>query len=309
VINRIVNLFPVWAIILSTVAFYNADIFSSLKDIIIPLLALVMFSMGMTLTWDDFKAVVKKPTVIAIAVCIQFVLMPLFAYAISIALNLSVEIMTGMILVGASAGGTASNVICYLAKGDVALSILMTVVSTLCAVILMPALTFIYLNQVVPVPVEAMLKSIVMIVLLPVLLGTLINSFFGQRLKAIQNIFPLLSSLSIVFIIAIIVGLNQNNLNTMALPVLIAVCSHNILGLIVGYTIPKLLNYDVRTCRTICIEVAMQNSGLSVALAIKYFANTAALPGALFSIWHNISGSLLAYYWRNNTKMIDQSND
>ena len=301
-LNKLINFFPIWAILLSAVAYANAEAFASYKDIIVPLLALVMFCMGMTLNWRDFKAVLKKPVVIAIAVGIQFLLMPLFAYGLSLVLNLSEEIMTGMILVGASAGGTASNVICYLAKGDVALSILMTVVSTLFAVVLMPALTFLYLNQLVPVPVEGMLKSILLIVLLPVLSGTLLNSFFSWGLKPIQALFPLLSSLSIVLIIAIIVGLNHDNLKDLALPVLLAVCLHNILGLVFGYSIPKILNYDERTCRTVCIEVAMQNSGLSVALAIKHFSMVAALPGALFSIWHNISGSLLALFWRTKNK-------
>ncbi len=297
-INRVVNLFPIWAIILSVIAFVYPAIFLSFKAMIVPLLALVMFSMGMTLNWLDFKAVAKKPLIIAIAVAIQFLLMPLFAYLISILLGLSVEVMTGMVLVGASAGGTASNVMCYLAKGNVALSILMTVVSTVCAVILMPALTYLYLNQVVPVPVEGMLKSLFLIVLLPVLAGTFLNSVFSLGLKKLQPIFPLLSSFSIVFIIAIIVALNHDNLNALALPVLLAVCLHNLLGLIVGYAIPWLLKYDAKTCRTVCIEVAMQNSGLSVALAVKYFSVAAALPGAIFSIWHNVSGSLLAMYWR-----------
>ncbi len=299
-LNRIVNLFPLWAIMLSSIAFFNADFFSAFKSSIVPLLTIVMFSMGMTLTWADFKAVLKKPLIVAIAVAIQFLLMPLFAYVISILLGLSTDLMTGMVLVGASAGGTASNVICYLAKGNVALSILMTIVSTLCAVLLMPALTYMYLNQLIPVPVEGILKSILTIVLFPVLIGTLLNSFLTQKLKNLQPFFPLLSSFSIIFIIAIIVGLNHDNLNIIALPVLVAVCLHNLMGLIAGYGIPWVLKYDSQSCRTVCIEVAMQNSGLSVALAIKYFSISAALPGAIFSIWHNISGSLLALYWRKS---------
>ncbi len=297
-INKLVNLFPLWAIILSGIAFLNPALFASFKSSIVPLLALVMFSMGMTLTWQNFKAVFSKPLIIAVAVSIQFLLMPFFAYAISVALNLPIEILTGMILVGASAGGTASNVICYLAHGNVALSILMTMVSTLFAVVLLPALTYLYLNQQVPVPAVEMLKSLLLIILLPVLAGTLLNSCFSKKVAIIKSFFPLLSASAIVFIIAIIVGLNHNNLTDLALPVLIAVCLHNIAGLIVGYGIPYLLKFDRRTCRTVCIEVGMQNSGLSVALAIKYFSIAAALPGALFSIWHNISGSLLALYWR-----------
>lgn len=299
-INKMVVLFPLWAVLFSCIAFFNADIFISFKQAIVPLLAIVMFCMGMTLTWHDFKAVINRPLIIAIAVSIQFLLMPLFAYIISIMLGLSIDIMTGMVLVGASAGGTASNVICYLAKGNVALSILMTVVSTLLAVFLMPLLTYVYLNQVVPVPIEGMLKSILLIVLLPVLGGTLLNSLIGQWLRVFQPVFPLLSTLSIVFIIAIIVALNHESLNILALPVLFAVCLHNLLGLLIGYWVPKYLKYDEQTCRTVCVEVAMQNSGLSVALAVKYFSIAAALPGAIFSIWHNISGSFLAMYWRSN---------
>ena len=301
--TRLVNLFPLWAILLSAIAFFNAEVFASFKSIIVPLLALVMFSMGMTLTWRDFKAVINRPLIIALAVSIQFLLMPLFAYIISIILGLSINFMAGMILVGASAGGTASNVICYLAKGNVALSVSMTVISTLSAVVLMPALTFLYLNQMVPVPVESMLKSILLIVLLPVLAGTLLNSFFSQRFRLIQPLFPLLSVCAIVFIIAIIVGLNHDNLNIQALPVFFAVCLHNLMGLVAGYWIPWLLKYDARTCRTVCIEVAMQNSGLSVALAVKYFSITAALPGAIFSIWHNVTGSMLAMFWRRKSSI------
>jgi len=300
--QRIVNLFPVWAIALSLLAFKYPQFFAFYKDIIIPLLAMVMFCMGMTLTWTEFRAVIKRPVVIAIAVAIQFICMPFFAWLISGVLNLPAEVLIGMVLVGASAGGTASNVICYLAKGNVALSILMTVVSTLCAVFLVPFLTFLYLNQTVNVPVWNMLQSILLIVLLPVLAGTLINSFFQRRLNKIQSIFPLLSSLAIVFIIAIIIGLNQKNLTDIAFPLLIAVCLHNALGLTTGYWIARLLKYDVRTARTVSIEVGMQNSGLSVALAIKYFSTMAALPGAIFSIWHNLSGSLLAFYWQQTDK-------
>ena len=127
----------------------------------------------------------------------------------------------------------------------------------------------------------------------------MITLFRQTTLKLIQPVFPLLSTFAIVLIIAIIVGLNQQNINEQALPVVIAVCMHNLLGLIVGYWIPRFLKYDEQTCRTVCIEVAMQNSGLSVALAVKYFSIAAALPGAIFSIWHNIFGSLLAFYWRN----------
>ncbi len=296
----LINFFPVWAIILSGLAYIYPAIFVPLKTIIVPLLSLVMFSMGMTLKVADFMAILKKPLIIALAVAIQYCLMPLLAYIISRILALPVELMTGMVLVGASAGGTASNVMCYLAKGNVALSILMTLASTLLAVALTPALTFLYLGQVVPVPVLDMLNSILFIVLLPVGVGIAINSYLKQSIVKIQRWFPFISCLSIILIIAIIVALNQKNIELMAFPVLLAVMLHNLAGLTFGYLLPYLFRFDPITCRTVCIEVAMQNSGLSVALAIKYFGIAAALPGALFSIWHNISGSLLALFWRKS---------
>ncbi|WP_349431441.1 bile acid:sodium symporter family protein [Methylomarinum sp. Ch1-1] len=300
--QRLINLFPLWAVTLALLAYVRPQPFAELKDGIIPLLAMVMFSMGMTLSWRDFAAVLTRPLIIVIAASIQFGCMPLFAWLISHALALPPELMTGMVLVGASAGGTASNVVCYLANGNVALSVLMTTFSTLCALIMMPLLSWLYLNQVVTVPVVDMLRSILLIVLLPVLSGTLINSFFDRRLSRMRKIFPLLSSLSIVVVIAIIIGLNQHQLSGVALPALAAVCLHNLSGLACGYWLARLLNYDRHIARTVAIEVGMQNSGLSVALAVQYFSALAALPGALFSIWHNVSGSMLAYYWRYKDK-------
>lgn len=297
-IGKLTALFPVWAIGLSIVAYFFPEGFTPLKPAIVPLLALIMFCMGMTLTWRHFKDAARQPFIIGIAVCIQFVFMPFFAWMISLALQLDKAQMVGMVLVGSSAGGTASNVICYLARGNVALSILMTMVSTLFAVFLMPGLTYLYLSQSVPVPVGKMMQSIMIIVLIPVISGMTINSLFGSRLKKLMPVFPLLSTLLIIIIIAIIVGLNRNNLQTAGLLIVSAIVIHNLLGLITGYMIPRLLKYDAKTCRTVSIEVGMQNSGLSVALAIQYFSSLAALPGAVFSIWHNLSGSVLAAYWR-----------
>ncbi len=293
-----VNLFPLWAVLLSMVAFQNEHLFASFKTAIVPLLALVMFSMGMTLKWQDFKTIMRRPWVILLAMVLQFVFMPLFAWLISLALSLPLDLMTGMILVGCSAGGTASNVICYLAGGNLALSIVMTMMSTLVAVFLMPLLTFLYLHQQLSVPVGSMLQSLLYIVLLPVFAGTLINTVFNKKLGQLQTFFPVLSALAIILIIAIIVGLNQEKLANLALPVLIAVVLHNFSGLVIGYSVPRWFGLDHSTAKTTCIEVAMQNSGLSVALAIQYFSATAALPGALFSIWHNLSGGILAWCWR-----------
>ena len=296
-IHLLTRLFPIWAIILSATAFFLPGLFSGLRTAIIPLLAVVMFCMGMTLKWSDFKEIVKSPKIILLGVLLQYLVMPLSAFLISKSFGLSPEYIAGMVLVGSSAGGTASNVICYLARGNVALSITLTLTSTLIALFAMPALSLLYLHQIVHVPFLKMLFSILQMVLIPVLAGTTLNTFLGSRIRKIGSVFPLVSTIAIVVIIAIIVGLNQTKLKEVGLIIICAVMLHNLSGLLIGFWFPQLLGYDNRTCRTLSIEVGMQNSGLSVALAVKHFSVMAAIPSAIFSIWHNLSGSFLAGYW------------
>ena len=296
-VHLLTRLFPLWAVLLSVTAFFFPNQFAGLRPAIIPLLSVVMFCMGMTLKWSDFKATVKSPIIILIGVLLQYSVMPLSAFVISRSFGLSPEFVAGMVLVGSSAGGTASNVICYLAKGNVALSITLTMASTLIAVFAMPALSLLYLHQIVHVPFLKMLFSILQMVLIPVLAGTTLNTFLGGKIKKIGPVFPFVSTIAIVLIIAIIIGLNQTKLKEVGFIIVGAVILHNLSGLLIGFWLPKLLGYDDRTCRTLSIEVGMQNSGLSVALAIKHFSVMAAIPGAIFSIWHNLSGSFLAGYW------------
>jgi BASS family bile acid:Na+ symporter len=276
---------------------WRPEWFTDAKPLIVPLLGVVMFGMGMTLTWRSFVEVLRRPGLIGLGVALQYLVMPLAAWALGLALRLPLEVMVGLILVGASPGGTASNVICFLARGDLALSITLTTVSTLLAIVATPLLTWLYIGQQVPVPVASMLLSIAKVVLLPVVLGVAINSIAGRRLEPVKPVFPLLSVIAIVFIIAIVVALNRDNLAQTGVLVGIAVLLHNGVGLTAGYWIGLLATRDARWARTLAIEVGMQNSGLAVALAVSYFSAAAALPGALFSVWHNLSGSVLAAYW------------
>jgi len=295
--QSITTLFPLWALLFSVLAYWQPELFAAARPAIVPLLGIVMFGMGMTLTWQDFALVLRKPARIGLGVALQYLVMPLAAWGIGLGLGLSPALLAGLVLVGASPGGTASNVVCYLARGDVALSITLTTASTLLAVVMTPLLTWLYVGERVPVPVMDMLVSIVKIVLLPVAAGIVVNTLFGRRLAPIKHLFPLLSVAAIVVIIAIIVALNRDNLAAMGAVVALAVALHNATGLTVGYVLGRLLTGDERTARTLAIEVGMQNSGLAVALAVKYFSVAAALPGALFSVWHNLSGSLLAALW------------
>jgi bile acid:Na+ symporter, BASS family len=293
----ITPLFPLWAFLASLAAYLHPAAFVEAKGAILPLLGLVMFGMGATLSWGNFAAVLRRPLDVALGVSLQYALMPLLAWLVGLGLGLPAGLMAGMVVVGACPGGTASNVVCYLARGDVALSITLTALSTLLAVLATPILTWVYVGQRVPVPVENMLWSIFQVVLFPVSVGIVVNTLAGRRLGRIKPIFPLVSVGAICFIIAIVVALNRDSLKAMGITVAIAVVLHNGLGLTAGYWVPRLLGRDERTCRTLAIEVGMQNSGLAVALAVKYFSSAAALPGAVFSVWHNLSGSLLASLW------------
>jgi BASS family bile acid:Na+ symporter len=307
--QRITTLFPLWALLLSALAYWQPAPFASAKPLILPLLGLVMFGMGMTLTWRSFAEVLKRPQRVGLGLALQYLVMPLAAWAVGVALGLSPALLAGLVLVGASPGGTASNVVCYLARGNVALSITLTTASTLLAIGATPLLTWLYVGERVPVPVWSMLQSIFQVVLLPVGLGVLVNSVANRWLVRVQPLFPVISVLAIVVIIAIVVALNRENLATMGLAVALAVAVHNAIGLSAGYGLGLLLTRDERTARTLAIEVGMQNSGLAVALAVKYFAPAAALPGALFSIWHNLSGSLLAAWWSRRPTPQDSAAD
>lgn len=264
---------------------------------IVPLLGLVMFGMGITLTGSDFLTVLRRPFPVTLGLAMQFLLMPLAAWILAQLAGLPPQLAVGLILVGCSPGGTASNVICYLAKGDVALSITLTTASTLLAIVATPLLTLLYAGATVPVPAGEMLLAIFKVILLPVLLGITANYFFHRPLAVVRHVFPVVSVAAIVVIIAIIVALNHGQLESLVPGMAVVVILHNAIGMAGGYWLPRWLGRDTRECRTLAIEVGMQNSGLAVALAVKYFSASAALPGALFSIWHNLSGSLLAGFW------------
>lgn len=294
-----INAFPVLAILFALLAAIFPQWFTPLSGWILPLLGVIMFTMGMTLRVADFARVLKMPTVIAIGVLMPFLLMPLFGWMLAWAFSLPPLLAAGLILVGSCPGGTASNVICFLSKGNVALSVTLTAISTLLAFLATPLLTWLYVGQSVDVPVLKMLLSILEIVLLPVLAGVVINTYFGHHLERVKPVLPVLSVLSIVIVIAIVTALNADNFMQLTWAVVIAVVLHNLLGLAAGYFIARWIGYDIQIARTLAIEVGMQNSGLGTALAVKYFGATAALPGALFSVWHNLTGALLAQHWRS----------
>ncbi|UTW49268.1 bile acid:sodium symporter family protein [Bacterioplanoides sp. SCSIO 12839] len=294
-INRF---FPILAIAVSVLAWYEPQPLIAWKSATVPLLMVIMFCMGLTLRPADFQRVLNKPKPIATGVMLQFLLMPLTAWALARVLGLSDELTIGLILVGACAGGTASNVMTYLAGGDVALSVSMTLMSTLWSVVLTPYLVWFYSGAEINVDIQAMIFSIAKIVITPILLGLLANHYIPELGKRLNQYLPDLASAVILIVVAIIVALNADEIATLGMTAALAVMLHNLIGLAGGYWIARWNGHTEVEARTIAIEVGMQNSGLGVALALKFYGPVAALPGALFSIWHNISGSVLAAFWK-----------
>ena len=260
------------------------------------LLGIVMFGMGLTLKPNDFKVVFSRPKDVIIGCIAQFTVMPLLAFALTKVFQLPAELAIGVILVGTCPGGTSSNVMTYLSKGDVALSVGMTAVSTVLAPFLTPLLTYLYAGQKVNVDMFSMFLSIVKVVIVPIVLGFVINHFFKKFTEKVVEILPLISTTAIVAIVAAVVSANSAQLMTSGLLIVAVVILHNLLGYGVGYGIGRALKLDTTKCRAISIEVGMQNSGLATSLATTHFAQypLATIPGAVFSVWHNISGAVLA---------------
>lgn len=310
-IRMITNLFPLWAIIFAALAFFQPTFFVDLKSSIVPLLTIIMLAMGLTLKPSDFLNLGKNSKAVFLGIILQFSVMPIVALVIASLLNFDTDLTVGLILVGCVAGGTSSNVMCFLAKGDVALSITMTAISTLLGVLLTPLLVEALAGKAIDIPVAGMIVSLVKVVLVPVFIGACLNAVFSRYIAKVEPVLPLVSMAAIVLIIAIVVALNAGKLVEVGPMVALAVVLHNSIGLTAGYWIPKKLGFEERVCRTIAFEVGLQNSGLATALAMKFFAPTAAIAGTIFSVWHNISGSILAGFWSKSsepTELAEHSN-
>ena len=267
------------------------------------LLGVVMFGMGLALNLEDFKVVFRRPRDIAVGCLAQFTVMPLLAWFLTRAFALDEALAVGVVLVGCCPGGTASNVITYLAKGDLALSVGMTGVSTLLAPLLTPLLTWALAGKDVPVDVASMFLSILWVVILPIVAGLVFKSLWPKFTEAATDYLPAFSSLAIAFIVAIIISANASKLLTGGAVIVLVVALHNVLGLCLGYGVGQLLHLSPSKKRAISIEVGMQNSGLASSLATLHFAAypLATIPGAIFSVWHNISGAAVAWLYRRSS--------
>lgn len=273
--------------------------------VINPMLGIIMFGMGLTLTGKDFKIVLSRPKDILIGCLTQFIVMPLLAWTLTRAFSLPQELAIGVILVGCCPGGTASNVITYLAKGDLALSVGMTAASTLLAPLLTPFLVWLLAGTMVNVDTTGMLLSIVCVVILPIVGGLLCQRFIPKMTQRVTPYLPAFSSIAIALTVGIVVAHNADRLMTAGWLVVLIVMIHNLLGLGIGYLVGRLLRLQQPKRVALSIEVGMQNSGLATSLAVMHFASfpLATIPGAVFSVWHNISGSIVA---RIYSRMMDK---
>lgn len=292
-IGAIIIVFTAWA-------FWQPELFGWAVQYTAWFLGAAMFGMGLSIHAEDFAVVFARPREVLLGVALQYTVMPVTAWALAAGLGLPTDLALGVILVGCCPGGTASNVITYIAGGDVALSVGMTIVSTLLAPLVTPLLVFSLAGAWVNVSLWAMIISVVKVVLIPVLLGLLLHTLFRSKIKPVQDVFPLVSVAAIVFIIAGIVAMNREKVLTSGLIVIGLVAIHNLIGLGLGYLAARQAKASYAKTTAIAIEVGMQNSGLAIALATANFAANplATLPGAIFSVWHNISGSLFASYRR-----------
>lgn len=265
------------------------------------LLMVVMFGMGLTMKLDDFKVVFTQPKDVLIGCLAQFTVMPLLAFSLGKIFGLEAGLLAGVILVGTCPGGTSSNVITYMSKGNVALSVGMTSVNTLLSPIVTPAITYLLLRTSVKVDMLAMCLSILQVVILPIALGFVVNKFAKKFVAKAIDILPVVSVIAICLIVSTVVSHNAEKILTTGAIVFVVVILHNLLGYACGFGLGKVLKMDMPKTKALTVEIGMQNSGLATSLANTAFPSLAmaTVPGAIFSVWHNISGAILANILRN----------
>ncbi|SEJ86324.1 bile acid:Na+ symporter, BASS family [Propionispira arboris] len=293
----ITRLFPLWVIVFAVAAFLFPEPFKPFAGSISYLLGLIMLGMGLTMTLGDFKLVLTRPKDVAYGVLLRYLVMPTVAFCVAKVLDLPPLLAAGLILVGACPSGTASNVMTFIAKGDTALSVTISSVNTLLAPIVTPFIFLWLAGTLIPIQADALLIDILKIVLFPIVLGLLLRTFCYSFVKQIMTLIPLISVVAIIAIITIVVALSAAKLVTIAAIAFVAVALHNGFGLSLGYGISRLVGMPHKKAKAVSFEIGMENSGLAVALAIAHLDPVAAIPGVIFSVWHNFTGSLLAGYW------------
>lgn len=291
------NTFLLWMLVAAIIGFIFPAQLATLSGWVPYLLGIVMLGMGLTIDPKDFKIVFQAPRSVIIGVILQYTIMPLTAFLIAKLFNLPPEVAIGVILVGCCPGGTSSNVMSYLANANVALSVAITSVSTLLAPILTPALIYLFANQWLEVSFMSMFWSVVQVILIPIIIGFILQKLFKNFAAKSATALPTVSVVAISLILASVVGGSKSQILETGLLIFAVVILHNIVGYTLGYTLAKIFHLERADKKAVSIEVGMQNSGLAVSLATVHFSPLAAVPGAVFSLIHNITGPILAKYW------------
>ena len=301
-LQRLTLLFPLWMILAGALALSSPEWLLPLNQgpVVVLILAFVMLCMGLTLTFDDFRRIARMPKVVAMGFTAQYTIMPALAWGIATGIDLPVHFAVGLILVGCCPGGTASNLVSYIAKADVALSVVMTVCSTLAAVILTPLLTQLFAGTLVPVDTWMLFRQTLQVVILPVVLGVLLNRWVPQLVQRVMPVAPLLSVLGVCVICAVVFAANAETILTHGGALILAVALLHGGGFLIGYQLARILGCQTQSARTISIEVGMQNSGLAIVLAKQAFPLLPLAPvvGAISVLMHSLVGSSLAVLWR-----------
>jgi bile acid:Na+ symporter, BASS family len=290
------------ALLFTVVALLYPPLFTWLSPYIPQLLGVVMLGMGMTLEFSDFKRIWDKKLLVLAGISLQFLIMPLLGWSIATVMQLPRDEFIGLVIVGSCPGGTASNIITYLARANVPLSVILTLSTTLLAPVVTPVLIYLFVRTKIDLELFPLMISVFWIIVFPLLDGLILRRLLRRHIQPIVDIFPSVSILVILMLIACVMGLNNNTILQFPVAVIVAVIVHNTLGLLLGYWGGRLLKMDEVDCRTVGIEVGMQNSGLGIALASQFVSPLAALPSAIFSLWHNLSGIALAKYWSKEFK-------
>lgn len=296
--------FAIWVVVFALISAQFPDFFKQFVAWIPYLLGIVMLGMGLTLTFKDFAEVSKNPKAVGIGVVAQFVVMPTIAFLLAKLFQLPPDLAIGVILVGSCPGGTSSNVMTFLARGNTALSVACTTISTLLAPILTPAVFYLFASQWLEINASAMFISVLQMVLLPIFVGVVVRSIFKQKIEQFSQTMPLISVVAIILIVTAVVSVSKDRIIESGLLIFAVIVLHNGLGYLIGYLVSRLFKLPIYDSKAISIEVGMQNSGLGAALAALHFKMNPliAVPSAVFSFWHNISGPILAMWFASRDK-------
>jgi bile acid:Na+ symporter, BASS family len=296
-LERFSKLLVVWVVLAAGIGYMFPQALTPLKPFIDWLFAFTMLGIGCLLSGSDFLPIIRRPRLIVVGTAAQFIIMPALAVCIIKLLGLPPAVAVGLILAAAVPDAMAAGVMSYLAEADVALSVALTTATTLVSPVVTPALTYVLGREYIPIPFWEMMRSILVMVILPLFIGLAIQHRFHAFTTRVRPVFPALSTLFIAFICGLVVALNNNAIGKATGVVFAAVIALNILGLVFGYLAGKGFRFNLAQRRTLAINVGMQNAGMGAVLAIKHISNEAAIPNALFATWCIVSAAILAGIW------------